>query len=112
MIKYKEYDESNYYEPLEQSKLATEDTSQQLGGILLNSVGSWCDQNGIHPLNDNNIPDLDKSMTTEYKEIEYIEFTSLMDKKDVALYRVALKEYAPEGKQCKVWVDQVWVHTS
>jgi hypothetical protein len=91
-----------------------QDTEQSIGGIspqggiLLNSVGSWCDQNGIHPLNDNNIPDLDKSMTTEYKEIEYIEFTSLMDKKDVALYRVALKEYAPEGKQCKVWVDQVW----
>jgi len=31
-----------------------------------------------------------------------------MTAKDVGLYKVALKEYVPNSKQSKVWVDEVW----
>ncbi len=77
-------------------------------GILLESVGSFLDKNGIHPLYSNGLPDLHKDMTVAYNEVEYIEFVSMMTAKDVGLYKVALKEYVPNSKQSKVWVDEVW----
>ncbi len=66
-----------------------------LSGILLNSVESWLDEQGIHPLLSNGVPDLTKDMTVGYDEVEYIEFTDMMDEKDIVLYKTALKEYAP-----------------
>jgi hypothetical protein len=86
----------------------TTNTSQNTAGILLESVGSFLDKNGIHPLYSNGLPDLHKDMTVAYNEVEYIEFTSMMTDKDVGLYKVALKEYIPNSKQSKVWVDEVW----
>jgi len=66
-------------------------------GILLQSVGSWCDLNGVHPLCEDGVPDLSKDMCVGYDEIEFIEFTEMMDEKDAKLYRVALKEYDPSN---------------
>jgi succinate dehydrogenase flavin-adding protein (antitoxin of CptAB toxin-antitoxin module) len=42
-------------------------------------------------------------MTVPYDEIEFIEFTDLMNSKDATLYRVALKEYVPNSRQSKAW---------
>ena len=80
------------------------ETQQPLAGILLASVESWVDKNGIHPIDeDTGVPDLRKSFTVGYNEIEFIEFTGMMDTKDKALYRVALKEYMPYGQQTRLW---------
>jgi|LWDU01.1.fsa_nt_gi hypothetical protein len=90
--------------PAKYDRWAKDFKENNLAGILLESVGSWVDANGVHPLLDNGVPDLDKDMTVPYDEIEFIEFTDLMSRKDATLYRVALKEYdRGNSKQSKAW---------
>jgi len=89
----------------------TDTTASHPAGILLESVGSYLDSNGIHPLYDTGLPDLHKDMTVAYSEIEFFEFVQMMTDKDVALYKVALKEYAPTSKQTFAWVDETWRKT-
>jgi hypothetical protein len=71
--------------------------SLQVAGILLASVGSWCDKAGVHPVSEAGIPDLSKDMTVHYSEIEFIEFTEMMSVKDATLYRTAMSEYWANG---------------
>jgi hypothetical protein len=75
----------------------------QQPGILLESVGSFLDSKGIHPLYDTGLPDLHKDMTVSYKEVEVFEFLQLMSDKDKVLYKVAIQEYAPTLKSTNAW---------
>jgi hypothetical protein len=81
--------------PIQLAKWAEDFKANRLAGILLSSVESWLDEKGIHPLQDNGVPDLTKDMVTKYSEIEYIEFVSMMSSTDERAYRTALKQYAP-----------------
>jgi hypothetical protein len=86
-------------------------TTTSTGGVLLQSVDSWIDIEGIHPLRPNGIPDLNKNMTVDFSEIEFVEFAALMTSEDVILYKLALSQFAPTAKQTRVWVDEVWRET-
>lgn len=64
-------------------------------GVKLETVESWCDAEGLHPISEDGIPDLRKSETVKYSEIEFIEFTEIMSVEDARLYREVLAQFDP-----------------
>ena len=53
----------------------------------LESVGSFADVNGVHPLNDDGTIDFDPDMTVKYSEINDLDFVALMSDEDASAWK-------------------------
>jgi len=59
----------------------------------LESVGSFADVNGVHPLNDDGTVDFDKDMTVKYSEIDDLLFMEQMSEEDADAWKIVRKHF-------------------
>ena len=59
----------------------------------LESVGSFADVTGVHPLNEDGTIDFDKDMCVKYSEIDDSEFAGIMSDQDASAWKIVRKHF-------------------
>jgi hypothetical protein len=59
----------------------------------LESVGSFADVKGVHPLNEDGTVDFERDMTVNYGEIDDLQFMSQMDEGDKESWKTLRKHF-------------------
>jgi hypothetical protein len=59
----------------------------------LNSVGSFADVKGVHPLNEDGTVDFERDMTVKYSEIDDLQFVEQMDEQDAESWKTLRKHF-------------------
>ena len=59
----------------------------------LESVGSFADVKGVHPLNEDGTVDFEKDMVVKYSEIDDLEFIQIMSEEDANAWKTLRKHF-------------------
>lgn len=59
----------------------------------LESVGSFADAQGIHPINEDGTVDFEKDMVVKYSEIDDLEFVQIMSEEDANAWKTLRKHF-------------------
>jgi len=60
---------------------------------FLESVGSFADAKGVHPINEDGSVDFENDMTVSYSEIDDLEFVKYMNEEDAGKWKELRKHF-------------------